>query len=56
MDDIITKADGREITTADELRALRDTHAVGDKMTVSVYRDGKTLEITFELMDAGKIE
>ncbi|GHV32842.1 hypothetical protein FACS18949_05120 [Clostridia bacterium] len=56
VDDIITKADGKEIATADELRALRDTHAVGDTMTVSVYRDGKTLEITFELIDAGKIQ
>ena len=50
--DVITALDGTPIRTAEELAAVqRDTEA-GQMVTLSVYRDGETLEITAELAPA----
>lgn len=43
--DLILKADGQTVKSVAELNRIRDTHSAGDKMTLSVYRDGEMLEI-----------
>lgn len=43
--DLILKADGQAVKSVSELNRIRDTHSAGDKMTLSVYRDGEMLEI-----------
>ncbi|NTV89396.1 MAG: PDZ domain-containing protein [Clostridiales bacterium] len=47
--DIITEFDGKAITASTDLEALKDVHKPGDKVTVKVYRDGKTLTLTVTL-------
>jgi serine protease Do len=48
-EDIITHVNGQEMATTTELLALRDTLAVGDKMEMTVYRDGETVTLTLVL-------
>ena len=46
--DVITGVNGTTITTADQLRAIIDSHQPGDKLTLTVLRGGssKTLSAT----------
>ena len=44
--DVIVKADDTEIKTADDLIAFLGTKKPGDKITVTVERDGKTQDIS----------
>ncbi len=46
--DVITGVNGTSITTADQLRAIIDSHQPGDKLTLTVLRGGssKTLSAT----------
>ena len=44
--DVIIKADGKTVTTAEGLNDIKDTHKVGDSMKLTIVRDGKTIDIT----------
>jgi S1-C subfamily serine protease len=45
--DIITALDNKPITTKNDLLlGLEETHQPGDKATITVYRDGKSMNIT----------
>ena len=48
--DVITSADGKEIKTMNELNEIKNTHQIGDEMTVVVNRKGteKTLKLTLK--------
>ncbi len=48
--DVITEADGTKVLTVEELNKIRDTHQVGDEMTIKVNRQGseKTLTLTLK--------
>ncbi|QAA31285.1 S1C family serine protease [Clostridium manihotivorum] len=47
--DVITKFDGKEVKTTDELNKLRDTHKSGDKVSITVSRDGKEVNLQLTL-------
>ena len=47
--DVVTAIDGRRINTADDLIAYVQTKDVGDEVTIEVYRNGDTLELTATL-------
>jgi len=47
--DVIVEVDGRSVTTAARLRALVDSHAPGDKLTLTVHRSGDTKTLTATL-------
>jgi S1-C subfamily serine protease len=47
--DIITKVDDDAVTGADQLRGLIASHKVGDHVTVTVIRAGKTLTVDVKL-------
>lgn len=49
--DVIIKADGKEIKTMDELNAIKNAKKIGDKMTLTVWRDGKTYDIEVKLQE-----
>lgn len=49
--DIITAADGTTIKTMDELNNIKNTHKVGDKMTLTLYRNGENMDITVTLKE-----
>ena len=47
--DVIIEADGKKITTMNELNEIKNTHAIGDNMTLKINRDGHEKEITLTL-------
>ena len=48
--DVITAINGTKITKMDELNNLKNTYNIGDKITITLYRDGqeKNIELTLE--------
>jgi len=51
--DIITKVDGQEIQTMNEINKIKEAKKAGDKLTLTVYRmsTGKMLDVTITLTD-----
>ncbi|HLM32959.1 MAG TPA: trypsin-like peptidase domain-containing protein [Gaiellaceae bacterium] len=47
--DVITKADGRQLESADELRDIVTSKDPGDKLSLEVHRDGSTETVTVTL-------
>jgi S1-C subfamily serine protease len=47
--DVITAVDGERVTSGDELRALVDARSPGDRLTLTVERDGGTRSLTVTL-------
>ncbi len=43
--DVITHCNGQKIATVDELNEIRDAHAAGDTLTLTVIRGEKTMDI-----------
>ncbi len=43
--DVIVKVDDKDVTSLAHLRYLLFNHNVGDKMKVTIYRDGKTMDL-----------
>lgn len=48
-DDVITKIDGKKITDANSLAAAIASKKVGDSITISIYREGKTQDLATKL-------
>ncbi len=49
--DIITKIEGTEVKTVDELNKIKNKHSIGDKVVLTVYRNGKDQEINLTLAE-----
>lgn len=49
VNDIITKVDGTEISSGNELVDIVSASSPGDTLTLTVYRQGETLELTIEI-------
>lgn len=49
--DTITEVNGQAVYSTDQVNAVKDSLQVGDTMTVTIWRSGEELEITFRLMD-----
>ena len=47
--DIIIKADGKDILTMDELNEIKNTHKIGETMTLTINRNGDKKEFTITL-------
>ena len=47
--DVIIEADGKEITTMDELNEIKNSHQIGDTMTLKIVRDGDEKDITLTI-------
>ena len=47
--DVITKADGEEVKSMNELNKIKNKHQIGDEMTVTINRDGKEKEVKIKL-------
>ena len=53
--DILTAVNGQEVYTTEDVAAIKDAMAVGDTMTLSLWREGETLEVEIELMDTNDL-
>lgn len=49
--DIILSFDGIEITSLNEIEAIKKDHKVGDTVSITYYRSGKTVETTLTLTE-----
>ncbi|MCR4437065.1 MAG: trypsin-like peptidase domain-containing protein [Clostridiales bacterium] len=49
--DVITKIDGKAVKSKEELDEIKNTHKVGDEVTLEIYRDGKTFEVKVKLTE-----
>ncbi len=47
--DVIIEADGKKVTTMDELNEIKNSHQIGDEMKIKVNRDGEEKELTIKL-------
>ena len=47
--DIIIQADGKDIKTMDELNKIKNSHNIGDTMTLKINRNGTEKEVTVTL-------
>ena len=47
--DIIIKADGKDIKTMDELNELKNSHEIGETMTLTINRNGQEKDFTITL-------
>ncbi len=49
--DVIIKADGKEVTTMDELNEIKNSHSIGDEMSLTIYRNGNEKEVKVTLQE-----
>ena len=47
--DVIIEAEGKKITTMDELNAIKNTHQIGDELKIKVNRNGNEKDLTITL-------
>ena len=47
--DVIIEADGQSITTMDQLNEIKNSHSIGDTMTLKINRDNEEKELTLTL-------
>ena len=47
--DIIIKADGKDITNMDELNEIKNTHKIGETMTLTINRNGQEKDVSVTL-------
>jgi len=53
--DIITAVNGETVADMTALSEMKDRFVAGDQITVTVYRDGQTMNISFRLMDEAEL-
>ena len=53
--DILTAVNGETVTTTYEVNAIKERYAVGDTLTLTLYRDGKTFDVEVTLVDTNDI-
>ena len=49
--DVIIAADGKDIETMDELNEIKNTKEIGDKMTLTIWRNSETFDIEVTLQE-----
>lgn len=49
--DVIIEADGKKITTMDELNAIKNNHNIGDEMKLKINRNSSEKEVTLILQE-----
>ena len=54
MGDVITKVDDHDITSLEDLTAVKKQYSAGDTVTLTVYRGGETItvELTWDVVPA----
>lgn len=50
--DVIIKANGKSISTFDELESTKNALKIGDELTLTVYRNGSEVDVTVVLQEA----
>ncbi len=54
--DVITEVNGQAVSTVAQVNAIKEGMAVGDSLTLTVYRDGETFQLDITLVDKADIK
>ncbi len=54
--DVITAVNGRHVASVAQVNAIKEGMAVGDTLTLTVFRDGETFQLDVELVDRGDVK
>ena len=49
--DVITGIEGQDIKTTEELNNIKNEYNAGDTVTLTIVRDGKTMDVKVELQE-----
>lgn len=53
--DVLTAVNGSPVRDTQEVGLIRDKFAVGDTITLTIYREGETFDVEIELMDINEL-
>ena len=53
--DMLLAVNGQAVTTTYDVSAVKDGLKVGDTITLTIYRDGKTFDVDVKLVDTNDI-
>lgn len=53
--DILTHVNGIAVSQTDDVLAIRDQHAIGDALTMTIFRDGTSFDISIILYDLNQL-
>ena len=53
--DIILAVNGTEVHTTEEISSIKNELQVGDSMTMTIWREGETIEIAILLVDTNDV-
>ncbi len=49
--DVITKLEGQTVKTVNEMNAIKDKYKIGDKLKITINRNGKEMELELTLLE-----
>lgn len=51
VQDVIVEIEGKEVKTVDELNEVKNTHSVGDEITLKIYRNKEYMDVKLTLSE-----
>lgn len=54
--DIITAVDGQSVSSTDDFNRIKNDHSAGDQVTLTIFRNGESCDITVTLMDRADMD
>ncbi len=54
--DIVTKVNGQEVTTVADINNIKQDYAVGDSLSLTIYREGRTFDVDVTLVEEGTLK
>ena len=56
VQDVIVEIEGKEVKTVDELNEIKNTHSVGDEITLKIYRNKEYMDVKLTLSETSPEE
>lgn len=56
VQDVIVEIEGKEVKTVDELNEVKNTHSVGDEITLKIYRNKEYMDVKLTLSETSPEE
>ena len=53
--DVLTAVDGQPVSATDDVLAIRNAHSIGDKLSLTLWRDGEEFTVEVELQDLNRL-
>lgn len=53
--DVLTAVDGQPVSATDDVLVIRNAHSIGDKLSLTLWRDGEEFTVEVELQDLNRL-